>query len=86
VYVVVVHVQVHHQYSSVADHNNNHLITSVEIIDRCASIPLVARCLSGWSGLEAGRSAVQTVRASVRVPSFSQDLLPKTVELTRETI
>jgi hypothetical protein len=38
-----------------------------------------------------GRSAVeaQTVRpcaVSVRVPSFSQDLLPKTVGLARETI
>jgi hypothetical protein len=45
----------------------------------------------GRSGPEAGRSAVVawTVRAcaeSVRVPSFLQDLLPKTTGLTRETI
>jgi acetyl-CoA carboxylase alpha subunit len=38
-----------------------------------------------------GRSAVvaRTVRAceeSVRVPSFSRDLLPKTTGLTRETV
>jgi hypothetical protein len=38
-----------------------------------------------------GQSAVvaRTVRAcseSVRVPSFSQDLLPKTMGLTRETV
>jgi hypothetical protein len=46
---------------------------------------------SGRSGPEAGRSAVvaRTVRAcaeSVRVPSFSRDLLPKTAGLTRETV
>jgi hypothetical protein len=40
----------------------------------------------GWSGPEAGRSAVvvRTVRACaelIRVPSFSRDLLPKTVGL-----
>jgi hypothetical protein len=42
-------------------------------------------------GPRSGRSAVaaRTVRArveSVRVPSFSRDLLPKTAELTRETV
>jgi hypothetical protein len=47
--------------------------------------------LSGRSGLEAGRSALgaRMVRActeSVRVPSFSRDLLPKTVGLTRKTV
>jgi hypothetical protein len=45
----------------------------------------------GWSGPEAGRFAVvaRTVRAcaeSVRVPSFSQDLLPKTAGLTRKSV
>jgi hypothetical protein len=45
----------------------------------------------GRSGPEAGRSAVvaRTVRAcaeSVRVSSFSRDLLPKTVGLTREIV
>jgi hypothetical protein len=43
----------------------------------------------GQSSAEAGRSAVRTVRAraeSVRVPSFSRDLLPKTAGLTRETV
>jgi hypothetical protein len=40
-----------------------------------------------WSGRSA--VAARTVRAraeSVRVPSFSRDLLPKTVGLTRETV
>jgi hypothetical protein len=42
-------------------------------------------------GPRSGRSAVvaRTVRAcveTVRVPSFSRDLLPKTVGLTRETV
>jgi hypothetical protein len=42
-------------------------------------------------GSRSGRSAVvaRTVRAcaeSVRVPSFSRDLLPKTTGLTRETV
>jgi hypothetical protein len=42
-------------------------------------------------GPRSGRSAVaaRTVRAraeSVRVPSFSRDLLPKTAGLTRETV
>jgi hypothetical protein len=42
-------------------------------------------------GPRSGRSAVvaRTVRAcaeSVRVPSFSRDLLPKTTGLTRETV
>jgi hypothetical protein len=45
----------------------------------------------GRSDPEAGRSAVvaRTVRAcaeSVRVPSFSQDLLPKTTGLTRKSV
>jgi hypothetical protein len=43
------------------------------------------------NGPRSGRSAVvaPTVRAcveSVRVPSFSRDLLPKTAELTRKTV
>jgi hypothetical protein len=41
----------------------------------------------GRFGPEARRSAVQTVRAcaeSVRVPSFSRDLLPKTTGLTQK--
>jgi hypothetical protein len=45
----------------------------------------------GQSNPEAGQSAVvaRTVRAcaeSVKVPSFSRDLLPKTAGLTRETV
>jgi hypothetical protein len=45
----------------------------------------------GRSGIKARRSAVvaRTVRMcaeSVRVPSFSRDLLPKTVELTRKSV
>jgi hypothetical protein len=45
----------------------------------------------GRSGPEAGRSAVvaRTVRAcaeSVRVPSFSRDLLPKTAGLTQKLV
>jgi hypothetical protein len=46
--------------------------------------------LCGRSGSEAGRSAVvawtvRTCAESVRVPSFSQDLLAKTTGLARET-
>jgi hypothetical protein len=45
----------------------------------------------GRSGPEAGQSAVmaRTVRVcaeSVRVPSFSWDLLPRTAGLTQETV
>jgi hypothetical protein len=45
----------------------------------------------GRSGPEAGRSAVvaRTVRAcaeSVKVPSFSRNLLPKTAGLTRKSV
>ena len=40
-----------------------------------------------WSGLSAVVArTVRTHAESVRVPSFSRDLLPKTTGLTRETV
>jgi hypothetical protein len=40
-----------------------------------------------WSGLSAVVArTVRTHAESVRVPSFSRDLLPKTAGLTRETV